>query len=435
MVADRAGAAVSLLPPDLDWRKARSDLGLSFASQLLAKLVGYVLLAVLARHLSRASFGQFLYAAAVASTFVLVTDLGTRRYLVREAAAAPGEAFRRFSQVLSLRLPALLAYVGLVAAFAFLLKPDLVVVLLLTSLYVGLRSLWGSAGALLLGLRRVGAAVAASTGSQLLLLAVVLVLVARGTGLVGILWGYAASYAALVVLGLLFLRLRVGRYRVLPRLGGLRGVARAAFPFFMIEVLEVAHFKVDTLMLGFFRPYSEVALYEGSAKLLEASQFMMRPLMAIFLPVCAGLAARDAWPELERLVRGLLRWAGGLGAAIAAVVVVVAGPALTIVYGPGFEEAAPLLRILYLAVPLLYLSFVSLFVANAVRLERRAVRVLLWSVAANVALNLALIPPFGATAAAATTVATHLLLAGLLVRLNGRGLRRRRSRRPTPRSP
>jgi O-antigen/teichoic acid export membrane protein len=50
----------------LDWRKARSDLSLSFSAQLMYKLIGYVILAVLARYLTPDEFGQFFYAAAVA---------------------------------------------------------------------------------------------------------------------------------------------------------------------------------------------------------------------------------------------------------------------------------------------------------------------------------------------------------------------------------
>jgi O-antigen/teichoic acid export membrane protein len=251
--------------------------------------------------------------------------------------------------------------------------------------------------------------------------------VARGAGLTGILWGHVVASGLLIVGGLALVRVYVGPVRGGRPTQELGPIVRAALPFFLIDALEVVHFKLDTVMLGFFRPYAEVALYEGSARLLEASQFVMRPLMAVFLPVCTAMAVAERWPELSALAGRLLRWAAVLGALVAAIVLLLATPALTLVYGRGFEAAAPLLRVLSLATPLVYLSFVALFVGNALRLERRAVVLLLGSVALNVALNLLLIPRLGGLGAAITTVVTYALLAALLVRLNLQLLREGRS--------
>lgn len=424
--------SVPSLPASLDWSRARGDLALSFGGQLFTKLVNYAVLAVLARHLSQESFGRFLYAAATASMFVLLTDPGTRRYLLREVATTPSQAVGRLAEVLSIRLPLYLPYFLLLGAFAVLLRPGLVAVLLISGLYVGLRGLWGSIDALLLGLRRVRTSVVASAGGRLILLILVVALVAGGAGLTGLLWAHVIAYGFLFLLGLALVRALVGPLGGVRRPAGLGMVVRAAVPFFLIDALEIVHFKLDTVMLGFFRPYAEVALYEGSARLLEASQFVMRPLMAVFLPVCTAMAVEEEWPELAALVRWLLRWAAVLGALIAGIVFLVASLALTVVYGRGFEAATPLLRVLSLATPLVYLSFVSLFVGNALRLERRAVVLLFGSVAVNAALNLFLIPRLGGLGAALTTVVTYALLAVLLVRLNLALLRDRRSRAPVP---
>jgi O-antigen/teichoic acid export membrane protein len=414
----------------LNWRKARSDLSLSFSAQLIYKLIGYVILAVLARYLSPDEFGQFFYAAAVAGMFVLVTDLGTYRYLLREAAASPETALDRFSEVLSLRLPAFLLYFALVAGFALLVKPDIAGVVMITGLYVALKDLYRSVASLFLGLRKVVYAVLAYGSSQVLLVLVVLLLTARKASLHEILWGHVAAFGALLSVGLLVARLRIGPFRLVPRLGVLGGVARLSLPFFMLAVLELIHWKVDTLMIGFFWPYSQVATYETAAKLFEASQFMMRPIMAIFLPVCAQLVVQGKWIEIERLKRKLLGWAAGLGLAIAGVVFAVAGLVIVLVYGSDYVASEPVLRVLYLGSPALYLSFVSLFVSNALHLERQAVIVLVVGVLANVVLNLFLIPPLGAIGAAFTSVVTQTIVAALLMRLNRRGLRQAARSKP-----
>lgn len=412
------------------WDKARGDLTYSFGGQLLAKLVNYAVLAVLARHLSREGFGEFLYAAATASMFVLLTDPGTRRHLVREVATTPAQAADRFAEVLSIRMPLYVPYFAVLVGFALLLRPGILHVLLITGLYVGLRSLWGSFDAVFTGLRRVGIAVSAAAIGRVVLLCTVLFLVSRNAALQGILWGHVAAYGLLVLSGVVLVRRRV-RGSVGARPGGRWAtVLRMSLPFFLIDALEIVHFKVDTVMLGFFRPYGDVALYEGSAKLLEASQFVMRPLMVVYLPVCAALVVEERWSDVRQLTRRLLRWAGGLGTAIALAILLVAGLAVTFVYGRDFGAAAPLLRVLALATPLVYLSFVSLFVGNALHLERRAVGFLLASVVVNISANLLLIPPLGGMGAAVTTVATQGLLALFLLRLNAVELRMREAGQP-----
>ena len=414
-----------LLPPDLDAPRARRELGGLFGVQLLAKLASYAVLALLARRLSLEAFGQFLFATSVALALIPLSDPGTRRSLLRDAAASPQRALDAFSAVLSLRLALGAPYLALVAAIG-IARPEVLGALLLAGLFVWLRSLWGgTASALLQGLRRIGFTVLATGLTEVLLVVLVLALLAWGAGVEGVLAGHALTYGLLLGAGLVYVAARVGRFRLVWRRQELARVTRTALPFFVIDAFQVAHFKLDTLLLGLLRGYGEVALYESSARLLEASQFAMRPLLAIFLPICATLAAAGRWPELDRLVRGLLLRVGGLGVVLAAGVFAAAPWITVFVYGSAFEAAAPLLRVLYLSSPFLFGGFVLLFAVGAMHLERAAAPLALAALVGNVAADLVLIPRLGAAGAAASSVATQVLFALALVWLYRRGLRLR----------
>lgn len=407
--------------------RVRRDLVVVGAAQVFYKLAGYVILAMLARHLPKDRFGAFLFAASVAALFVLLTDFGTRDHLLREAAAYPGRAARELAGVLGLRLALFGIYASAVVVFALFFKPDVLAVLLLSALYVGLRDLYRTFGATFLALRKVSPHVLLFGGGELLLVGLVALVVLSGRGLYGVLGAYTVAAACLVSAGAVYAWREVGLGP--PRLDRGTGarLIRSSAPFFALTVLALVHFKVDTLMLGFLRPYTDVANYEASAKLLEASQFVVRPAAAIYLPVCVGLAAAGEWAPLRRKGRRLLGAGAGVGVLVAVAVVAVAGGVVPMVYGSGFDEAVPLLRVLYLSVPALYVGLVATFLASALHVEKRGVLILLAGVLLNVGLNALLIPPWGSMGAAVTTVISQVCvsvgLGGLCLRVLARRAR------------
>ena len=66
--------------------KTRRDLLVSFASQFGFKMLGFALLALMARALSQADYGKLLFALTLCGVTVLVTDLGASTDLSRRVA-------------------------------------------------------------------------------------------------------------------------------------------------------------------------------------------------------------------------------------------------------------------------------------------------------------------------------------------------------------
>ena len=396
------------------------------AAQGFYKAVGYVILAVLARSLSKETFGQFFYAAALAGLWIQIADLGTYSFLIREVSSRPEQKRHAFAQVLSLRLPLVALYMLMVSCMALVLKRDIFLIVVLTAFYMGFRELYQTAAALFMGMRRIRLSVIAFGSSQVLLLILIFWLASRGANIYQVLGAYLASYAYLAVIGAFLVHRAIGRPSLTMNLQTLIPVVRRSLPFSLLALLQLAHFRIDTLMLGALRPYTEVADYEAAVKLLAAAQFVIYPFSSVFFPICSRLAATADWPGLEKLYKRLLNRALAAGVAVAAAVLVLAGIALPFVYGEDYADAVPLLRVLYVTVPSLYAGAVSVFVINAMHLERRGVTVMAVGLGANVALNAALIPAFGALGAAWTTVVTQTLTAGLLW-MHSRAVLRRRS--------
>jgi O-antigen/teichoic acid export membrane protein len=151
--------------------KTRRDLLTAFISQLGFKLLGFAVLALMARQLSQADYGKLMFALTLCGVTVLVTDLGASTDLSRRVAAAPAGARRRLEAVLSARLPLLAAYLVLLPAWTALTKPDALAVVAAIAVFGVCRDVYRSYSSLFLGLHRVGDTIIAFGSSLIVLVA------------------------------------------------------------------------------------------------------------------------------------------------------------------------------------------------------------------------------------------------------------------------
>jgi PST family polysaccharide transporter len=402
--------------------KTRRDLVIGFGSQLAFKGLGFVTLALMARNLSQADYGKLMFALTLCSLTVLATDLGASTDLVRRVAADPAGARRRLGRVLSARGPLVAAYLVLICAWAALTKPDALAVVAAIAVYSVLKDIYRSYASLFLGLHRVEYSVAAYGTKLVFLVVAVAVGAAVDGGLAWMTGAHVASGVVLLVTAALIARAQVGPVRLRPPGRIMRRVFAQSIWLFGASVMGAAHLGAGTLILGYRAPYEQVAVYEAAARLLEASQFMVRPLTLILFPVSALLASRREWGELRRLMH---RMFGGIilvGIAAWGGAALIATPLIRIVYTGTYDESAAILRILYLSVPGLYAATVATFVASSMNRERTAVLIVGSGVVVNVFINLLVVPRVGATGAAWAAVVSQTLTALALMTFTYRGV-------------
>jgi O-antigen/teichoic acid export membrane protein len=395
--------------------KTRRDLLIAFASQFGFKILGFALLALMARGLSQADYGKLMFALTLCGVTVLVTDLGASTDLSRRVAAAPTDALRRLEAVLSARLPLVAAYLVLLPVWVAVTKPDALAVVAAIAVYSVCKAVYGTYSSLFLGLHRVGYTVAAYGISLVVLVTGVAAAVVTGAGLTWMTGAHVLSGSVLLGVAAAIARLRIGPIRLRFGWRRMQRIFGGSIWLFVLSIAGLVHFAADTVMLGYLQPYEQVARYQAAAKLLEASQFAVRPLTLILLPVCAALAARQQWNDLRRLMHKMFAGMAILGAAAWGFVALLAVPIIRIVYTATYDESAELLRVLYLSVPGLYTATVAMLLASATMREKRAVLIMAAGVALNVALNLAAIPRYGALGAAWVTVASQTFVGGWLI--------------------
>jgi O-antigen/teichoic acid export membrane protein len=112
------------------------------------------------------------------------------------------------------------------------------------------------------------------------------------------------------------------------------------------------------------------------------------------------------------------------GTVVAVGVAMVAPWVMPAVWGPEYGDSGPVLRVLYLSLPMLWIGLVGSFLAAALGRERAAALGQGLSLAINLGMNALIIPVLGATGAAWTTLVTQAALALWLVLLVRRTLDR-----------
>lgn len=406
--------SLRVLRGPLAGERAGADLALAFGGHLAFKLASYVVILLLARHLPREALGIFLFTTSLAMLFALVAELGTTTYLMRAVAERPEQALECCGQVLSLRLAMAAAYATGLNGFVALTRPEIQLAALLASAHIFLEQLYQSFGALFFGLRRVSYNAAAGVSAKLLLVVAIVVVVSLGGTLEAALIAHILSDLALLSVAVWLVRTRLGRLRLGWSPSAFAQLLRGSLPFLLVAVLTMIHSSLGMLLLGLFSTYAVVAAYGVGARLLEATRFLVRPVMQVFLPRCVRLAAAGNWAELGMLLPRMLLLAAAMGGAITVGMLLAADVIVALVFGPGYADAVAPLRLLFLSVPAIYVGAVGSLFASAIGIERRVVVVLLWGTGAHVLLAWPAILFAGATGAAAMlTTAEAVMAAGL----------------------
>lgn len=408
--------SVSSADPGQPARTARNAVALALA-ELVGKVASVVLAIVVARTLGDTGFGVFAFALSFSLLLATVPIGGFTTVLVQRASAAPEQLDRLLTQMLgintALGVPVFVIVGGVVTALRPSADAAVAVVLMLVAAMV---EVWVTTlrGAAQVRQRQSGVALALVVQRVGTTALACLVLV-MGGGVLGLTSAYLAGTllgAGAVVRAVR--QLGVGLDRSGLDVADGWATIRSSFPISVDNVVSMALFRFDVVLLGLLATDAAVGHYSAAYRLLETVLFLTWTLNNALFPTVA------ADPSFERVAEGLRR-----GLAVAATAYLPFGvllllrpeDLLSLLYGGNYvEPGAPVLRWLALAPMAFAIGYFTSYALLA--LERRG-QVLAASVIAavvNVAGNLALIPLFGATGAAAATTVCYALEGVILVR-------------------
>ena len=237
--------------------------------------------------------------------------------------------------------------------------------------------------------------------SRLVEALVLLVLAAGGAGVIGLVAAMAAVETVVAVLA-------VRALGPIPARGGapVGGLPWRTLGLYTgVEVVGFAYLRVDVILVGVLLGAGPGATYSLVYRVVDALTGLATPVLLLLFPYAARRFS--AGHRLTQVRERALRLVPA-GAAVAATAAVL-GVALVAAAVPRFEEGLVALRLLLVSVPLYFASAIELHLRSAEDRNREVLAIGAGVLAANVALNLVLIPWRGLEGAAWALIVTETL--------------------------
>ena len=382
-------------------------------------VLGFVLWAFAARKLGVDAFGQTQLGVAVGTYLALLVSVGTNLLGISELHQQPS-ARAYVLRIQAIRLTHAVFVVFVLAGVALAWPEALPGVIALCAASVVIRELWPEWVDVALGTSR--RVVGVRTAYFLLVLPSVLLLVRSPSD--------AMLFCGILAVAALVVALPAWRFT----LAGLRRrdesaenlgqdvrqewsatwsrTLRRSLPLGAAGALGQLVANADILLLGALASENAVAQYGAACRVLFAVQGV-----GLAFRLSSLRAAAEPGPDREKYEWDLFTMTLLVSVGVASVCSMLASFVVPVAFGPEYPDSVPLLRILAWSWPL---DFASAILLNSLIVRgrrRRYVIAMSLAAGANIVANILLIPRFGASAAAAVTVASlALLLTVLLVR-------------------
>ncbi|MHB8859006.1 MAG: flippase [Thermoleophilia bacterium] len=395
-------------------RRVARNITYLFAYQAASRVLGLVLNVVLARRLEDAGYGRYSLILVIVMIAGMAADFGTANILIREVSHQRSRSNSLLGATLTIRLVATVTVSAVVALIVLAagVERDFALPLIVATAAIIPTSMSTAAEAALQGYERMDLSALADVVFSLVLTAVGAAAVYRGGGV-------TAMTAVFFGANVIRFGYSMGAYRWLVSrfegaggswrfdAGSMKHMARESFPVLYWQMVSLAYYKVDVLLMGVFRSEAEVGWYAASYKLFEVPVMFGWLAVQALLPLMSRIY-HESNKSLMLLLEKGMKYIWIVGLLAAALIAILAGPVVRLLLPPEYEPAVRVLIVLGAALPFMVgcVLFGNLFIA--MELQRRMAKWSLVSLAVNAGLNLLLIPPFGVMGAAVTTLVSEV---------------------------
>lgn len=405
-----------------------SNTFIASAGRVLNILLGIVVTALITRHLGTSQYGMYVLVLSYGTMFQIVADFGLYLSLTRIIAQHPTHQQRTVAVATSLRLVLLITAFLLAILLALFIPAYQSLVPALAIVAVGLTM--QSLSQLLMGVFQargvIWRAAAGDLAGRIVQLAGVLLFPFLITSYQLPITSYPLLYMTVMFTigaGAAYLIHSVLVPAVKPwhlkwSWPEWKWHIRSSWPLAVMLVLNVIYFRVDVVMLSWFRSTTEVGLYGLAYRIIEAGLFFPAMFGGLLLPKLSHTYLSKNRHRVSNYLSQSIHMMLVFGSMALLLLVGFAQPIVVFLSGEAYQLSAPLLRILALALFIMF--FGNVFGFALVAFEKQKQLMLLYAalVGVNVIANIVFIPLYGATAAAWTTVATEAasaIIAGWLV--------------------
>lgn len=391
--------------------------GIQVSGKILSLIVGFVSIGIMTRFLGIAGYGEYNTATTFLSFFGIIADLGLYLLLTREISRSRENQAEIASNIFTLRLVSAIVFIGISPLVAFFLpySPEVKRAILVGTLAFVFLSL----AQVLVGVFQKEFKTHITALGELISRVFFLLLLGwqffylKNTSLTLLVIDLGLSNL-LYFLIIFYFGQKILKIRLRFDTRSWASLMKESFPIAISIVLNLIYFKIDTIMLSVMKSSADVGIYGVAYKILEV--LIIFP--AMFIGIMMPLFSQTITENFERFKTLTQRSLDFL--IIAALPVVVGGylladPLVTLVGGQTFLASSAPLKILVIAVGVIFVGNLFGHLIIAAGAQKRMMKVYLFGAVLNVILNVYLIPSYSYIGSAFATVATELVVAALSI--------------------
>ncbi len=365
-----------------------------------------VVIVAVSRVMGTEVMGGYAFIVTFISMFSVVGQMGLQALLTREVAADRDKSSSYLSAALLLGLGS-----SIVLAVAmnglkgyFHLSPSVSRGVFLMSLNLFPIFVIATFEAVFMGWERTDYILFQNVSGNVLRVALSLLFIHLGFGLVSLVVAIVIStlYSA-GVCAFTYAR-RLGALSLKVDTGVAMRLLKASPTFLLITVVAILSARLDVLILTKLTDMTQVALYAAAYKLFEATLIVPQSYMKASFPYLSALF-RSTPEALSRTNRDMLKHVLLYVFPTAAATVALAPLLVSVLYGGKFASSATLLRILAIGLIPWTMGRTTANILLAVNLQKYDLLCGAFAALTSIALNLWMIPLYGATGAAFSSAA------------------------------
>ncbi|MAG15601.1 hypothetical protein CMO88_00915 [Candidatus Woesearchaeota archaeon] len=386
-----------------------------FSADVISRLLSFSLFLVIARTLGKTGLGDYSFIFAFTGLFWVFNDLGISTLFVREAAKDLKKADYLFKNVLSIKilLVTLVALATIIGANFTSVSANLALPIYVVALAVFFQSFKDLSFSVFQAHQRMLFVGIARSLEMLLLVVLGILALLAGYGLLGLAFAFLISYFLIFVLSAFAVR-KLITIRFGFDFDFQKKFVKSSMPFWFTGLFIAIYFRIDTVMIAFFRGSAETGLYNASYRLLDALYFVPAAVINAIFPAMSRLYVENK-AVLRSLYRKFFYYLLAIALPMGVGVTLLAERLILFIYGSEFSGSNIALQVLIWALVAVFLSSITGHLLNAVHKQLLFTLTTAFAAALNIGLNLFFIPYWGYMGAAASTLITELVvLLGLL---------------------
>lgn len=391
--------------------------GLQALARFITTAIGFFITVIIARHFGANLFGDFSKIISYVGLYYLIVDFGLNAFFVKEP--------KSFSTLLHTRI--LIAFISFVFAnlIAHILpfnnisgvgfSPFVREGIFLFSFTLFAQAIIFSTVSIFQKNLRYEFFVVSQVVGSLVNLFLICVLILFAKSIEFVIFSYIASLFLTAILSLIFVKEKKRGFDFFYS----RKILISSIPLGLMLIFNLIYFRIDIILLSFFKPNSDVAIYAIAYRFFDF--FVALPLFlsnALYPKLLENIKNEQIYKNLFN--KYLIIY---LVTSILIIVPVWTISPLFSLISREFLNAYIPFRILILSLPIFFLTSFFQWVLITLNKQRYLVSVYALSLLLNITFNLVLIPKYSYVGAAVVTLIIEaFVLAFLILKLRGTGL-------------